>query len=268
MAHDDGRGEAVELSVDIAASPATVWRCVTTSDLLSRWLGGAGVSMDLKVGGAVRIDFARHRTVVEGVVEAVKSERLLSFTWGVADGPQAATMPPGSTRVSITLAPLPSGTRVTLRHDGLPSEQERRDHAFGWNSYMGSLAGIAPLASVERGVEALWDDWFAAWGEVDATKRDALLARCTTEEVTYRDAHTQGAGRTWLSGWQAMCLTMFPGARVMRDGPVLDARGSLLVRWKVLAANGSQFGRGVNFGRLSLAGTLSSVDAFWEPQTP
>jgi uncharacterized protein YndB with AHSA1/START domain len=213
MAGRGDRGEGVTVSVDIAASPGTVWRCVTRSDLLSRWLT-AEVALDPRVGGAVRIDFARHATVVEGSVEELREERFLAFTWGVSRGAQAATMPPGSTRVSISLEPLASGTRVTLRHDGLPSEKERKDHAFGWTSYLGSLAGTAPLAAVEGGPEALWDGWFAAWGETDAARRDALLARTATDGVRFRDAHAEGAGRPWLSGWMGMCQGMFPGTRL------------------------------------------------------
>jgi len=43
---------AVEQTVRVDASRATVWRCVTRSDLLSKWLE-AGVSLDPRKGGAI-----------------------------------------------------------------------------------------------------------------------------------------------------------------------------------------------------------------------
>ena len=48
--------QAVEVSVDIAARPATVWRCLVEADLLSRWLR-ATATLEPRVGGAVRFDF-------------------------------------------------------------------------------------------------------------------------------------------------------------------------------------------------------------------
>jgi hypothetical protein len=37
-------------------------------------------------------------------------------------------MPPGSTRVTVTLDAVDGGTRLTLRHDGLPSDELREGH--------------------------------------------------------------------------------------------------------------------------------------------
>ena len=139
MRNDDG-GD-VRVSVDVAAKPATVWRCITEADLLSSWLA-AGVEFRAEVGSPVRIRFDGHRTVVEGEVVEVVEGRRLSFTWGVASGPQAGTMPAGSTRVTIALEPSGAGTRVTLTHAGLP-EAERRDHEGGWREYAKQLAGLA-----------------------------------------------------------------------------------------------------------------------------
>lgn len=259
----DAAGDVVELSVDVAASPATVWRCVSEPGLLSRWLS-APVTFEPRVGAPVQVDFSRYGTVVAGVVEELRPRELLVLTWGVASGPQAAAMPAGSTRVRIRLEPTPGGTRVTLRHEGLPTEQERRDHALGWHGYLGSLAGVAPVAAVEGGPEALWDDWFAAWAETDAARRDAVLARRLADDATYRDVHTDSRGRAGVSAWIAQCQTLFPGVRVVRDGDVLNSRGSLLVRWRVTGADGAVLARGTNFGRLTADGRLQSVDAFWE----
>ncbi len=264
MGASGGREQAVELSVDIAARPATVWRCVTRSDLLSRWLS-ASVTLDARLGGAVRIDFARHATVVEGVVDELRENERIAFSWGVSAGTQKDALPVGSTRVRIVLVEIPSGTRVTLRHEGLPDEKSRRDHALGWSGYLGALAGVAPITAVDGGAEPLWDAWFAAWAEADPARRDAAIARCATEDVAFADVHADVRGRAALSQWMAACQTFFPGVRVVRDGPVLDARGALLVRWRVDAADGKVFGRGTNFARLSLDGKLAEVRAFWGP---
>ena len=59
------------------------------------------------------------------------------FTWGWTQGPP---VPPGSSRVDVTLEPEEGGTRVVLRHHGLPDDDQRRHHAGGWQMYLSRLA--------------------------------------------------------------------------------------------------------------------------------
>lgn len=58
------------------------------------------------------------------------------FTWGwtVDDA-----VPPGSTHVVVTLEEEDGGTRVVLRHHGLPSDEERHRHRAGWDLYLDRL---------------------------------------------------------------------------------------------------------------------------------
>lgn len=266
MPAGSAEGQAVEVSVDIAARPATVWRCLIEADLLSRWLQ-ATATLEPQVGGAVRFDFpglAGEHYVIEGVVAELRPNEVLAFTWGVSVGPQHDSIPVGSTRVHIRLAETPSGTRVTLHHEGLPDEKERQAHTTGWTGLLGGLSGLAPAVATHGGLETMWDAWFAAWGETDAAKRDALLNRCFAEDGMFRDIHTDGRGRAWLSGWIEYCQRTYPVARLVRDGAVLHCRSSVLVRWRAESADGRVTARGINYGRLTPDGTLAAVEGFWE----
>lgn len=49
-------------------------------------------------------------------------------------------MPAGSTRVTVTLAEEDGGTRLTLRHENLPSPQLREGHDVAWKTYLQRLA--------------------------------------------------------------------------------------------------------------------------------
>jgi uncharacterized protein YndB with AHSA1/START domain len=259
-----GRGDDVEVSVVVEAGRATVFRCLTQDDLLSRWLQAA-VRLEPRVGGSVRIDFARYGTVVEGRVVEVVPDRALAFTWGVASGPEAAAMPPGSTTVRISLEDAPDGTRVVLRHQGIPTDALRRDHAEGWAGYLRSLRATGPVAAVDGTPEALWDRWFRAWGEEDARRRDALVASALAEGGTFVDTHADLAGREAVSSWMATCQRMFPGVTVGRTGAVLNTGNALLCEWEVRRPDGGTMARGVNHGRLTRDGLLASVEAFWRP---
>lgn len=265
---DTPKGAAQETAVKVetvaAARPSTVWRCLVEAGLLSRWLA-ARVELVAKVGAPVRIHFDRHHTRVEGVVTEVVPERRLAFTWGVAEGPSAAEMPPGSTRVSVDLEAVPGGTRIVLRHAGLPTEAQRRDHEGGWQGYAAALAGLAQCVPATGTPETLVDAWLAAWAEIEGKSRGDRLARIVTADATFRDAHAEVKGRGPISEWIAVCQARFPGVRMARDGDVLCARGSLLSRWKLLLPNGTVIRAGLTHLRLDAEGLATSVDGFWVP---
>lgn len=52
-------------------------------------------------------------------------------------------MPVGSTTVAFDLEPENGGTRVRLRHTGLPNELEVEQHIKGWDLFLPELAKVA-----------------------------------------------------------------------------------------------------------------------------
>jgi hypothetical protein len=171
-------------------------------------------------------------------------------------------MPPGSTRVTIALDPAPAGTRVHLRHAGLPSEEERANHEGGWRDYLASLAGVAQGVPASGTPESLVDTWFAAWAEPDAERRASLLASCLDPDGAFRDAHADLRGREAVSAWIAQCQTLLPGTRMERDGEVLQARGSLLARWRAVGREGAPVATGFSRLRLGPLGLARSIEGF------
>jgi uncharacterized protein YndB with AHSA1/START domain len=258
-------GRRVEVEVRVSAPPATVWRCLTESPLFARWLDAAA-TIDARHGGAVHVDFARHGVVVAGVVDEFEAGAALGFTWGVASGRGAEEIPPESSHVRITVASAPEGaggTEVALVHSGLRTEKLCEDHLEGWASYLGNLAALAPVAAIDGGPEALWDRWFAAWGETDAAARGRLVAQCVGPDATFRDTHADVSGPEAISAWIDACQRMFPGVRLRRDGAVMHTRGALLAEWSAVGADGAVMARGINHGRVGADGRLASVEGFW-----
>ncbi len=60
----------------------------------------------------------------------------LVFTWGWTHD---RAVPPGTTRVVVTLRAEHGGTRVVLRHYGLPDDDQCEHHRKGWLLYLGRL---------------------------------------------------------------------------------------------------------------------------------
>ena len=137
----DGRGAdvAVEREVRIAAPPAVVWTFWTDPARIVRWMGRTA-TLDPRPGGSIRIDYGSGHVMLGEVVELDPPKRLV-LTWGWEDPAEAVQA--GGSRVEVDLAADGDGTRLRLRHSGLP-DGERDSHAEGWDYFLGRLAAAVP----------------------------------------------------------------------------------------------------------------------------
>ena len=120
----------LEHVVEIDAAPATVFDFWTTSDGLCSWWA-VSAEVDPTPGGAIRVDIDGEHVMVGEFVE-LDPPHGLRFTFGWEGGEPA----PSSTEVHVRLEPLGRGTRLTLRHHGLPIEFVEA-HARGWQHFLG-----------------------------------------------------------------------------------------------------------------------------------
>ena len=99
-------------SIQIGAPPSAVWRFMATPEGLRRWLSPS-LEIDLRVGGAYRLQGPDAETWISGTVLELVPEGGLTLSWLEEGGDWVYPA-----RLVITLAPTPNGTRVTLCHDG------------------------------------------------------------------------------------------------------------------------------------------------------
>jgi len=124
-----------------------VWKYLTASEERGRWL--AAGPMDLRPGGRVVLEFhhgelsptpetvtARHRqyegTVVHGRVTRCEPPRLLSYTWGEAEGVDS--------EVTFELAEAGDDVRLVLTHRRLADRDAMLSVASGWHAHLDILA--------------------------------------------------------------------------------------------------------------------------------
>jgi uncharacterized protein YndB with AHSA1/START domain len=136
--------EAVEREVRIAASPETVFDFFTDPDKQTLWMGRRA-ELDARPGGIYRVEISDEIIASGEFVELVAPSRVVyTFGWeGQEAGSGEHGVPPGSTRVEVTLEPDGDGTLVTLRHFDLP-EEARAIHGQGWELFLSRLAIAAP----------------------------------------------------------------------------------------------------------------------------
>ena len=130
--------DVLEVEVRIAARPSTVFSFLDSADGMAQWFGSS-VELDAKPGGILRVDI-NGRDIAKGeIVEIVPAERIV-FTFGWEG--EGHPVPPGASRVEITLAADGDGTIVKLRHSGLTAEQAA-SHKEGWDHFLPRLLEVA-----------------------------------------------------------------------------------------------------------------------------
>ncbi len=132
ISRQDGEFQAV-LSRRFTQAPDQVWAMLTESDKLPLWL--APGSIELKLGGAAKLNFVDSGIVIDSQVTALESERLLEYAWS---SPGEPVRP-----VRWVLAPSTNGTllRLQLR---LPADEDIARASAGWEAHLQML-----LAAIE-----------------------------------------------------------------------------------------------------------------------
>jgi uncharacterized protein YndB with AHSA1/START domain len=247
---------ALERTVIIAARRETVFGYFTDSARFASWWG-AGSSIDAHPGGAMSI---RYPNGVTAGGEVVEVEPRIVFTYGYADPSKG--LPPGASRVTVTLEEVSAGTLLRLRHD-LPDATMRDQHAPGWRFQLSLFANVA-AREAHADVDAAVDRFFGAWNDPDPQARAQALAAAVTDEVSFRDPYATISGRDELAGHITAVHTFMPGALLARAGAARQCQGTALCAWTARAADGSPRGAGTNVFTLSPDGRIAACVGFWD----
>ena len=112
-----------------------VWAALTQPARLVQWL--APGAMDLRLGGAVKLDFVDSGIVIDSRVSALRPFHLLEYSWS---GPGQPRRP-----VRWELEPVGPLPRLTLTLS-LPSNEDMARACAGWAAHLEMLA--AALAGI------------------------------------------------------------------------------------------------------------------------
>jgi uncharacterized protein YndB with AHSA1/START domain len=127
----------IDLSRMIPASPTEVydaWLDPTSPG--GPWFGGKRVILDVKVDGLfyALAEYAGRSWPHYGRFVKLERPRLIEYTWMSSSTKGLESV------VTISLEPTASGTQLSLRHSGLPDDDEGRNHREGWSSSVDAVA--------------------------------------------------------------------------------------------------------------------------------
>ena len=128
----------IRREVHVPAPREEVWCFFTDAERLARWLG-MGADLEPRPGGRFRFEIVPGQYCEGAYLELVEPERVV-FSWGWTD--PTWNLPPGSSRVSVTLVEDSGSTRVELVHDQLPGDLEAL-HDDGWTTFLARLVAVA-----------------------------------------------------------------------------------------------------------------------------
>jgi uncharacterized protein YndB with AHSA1/START domain len=130
--------DEVRREVVVEAPLEHVWRAITEADQLVRWFPDKIAEVDLRPGGAIRIEW-QDGEFDDGTVDVVEAPSRFAFRWHGAGFDSPETM------VEFTLEPTADGTRVVVIESGFSKvREEKRESAWhdndgGWAKELGEL---------------------------------------------------------------------------------------------------------------------------------
>ena len=100
-------GQEAVLTMEVAHDVASVWSAITEPGSLAQWL--APGQIDLRAGGAVRIEFQLSGAPIDSRITAFDPPWLLEYSWSSPGEPErplcwSLEERDGSTRVNLTLS--------------------------------------------------------------------------------------------------------------------------------------------------------------------
>ncbi|MGQ3070722.1 MAG: nuclear transport factor 2 family protein [Ferrovibrionaceae bacterium] len=111
------------------------------------------------------------------------------------------------------------------------------------------------------------ENYIAAWNEVDAAARRALVARTFTESCAYVDPLMQGQGHDGIEAMIAGVRARFPDFRFILDGAVDGYGDKIRFSWALGPAGIPDMIKGTDFG-LVAEGRLQAVTGFLDKVPP
>lgn len=243
-------------TIHIDAPRPVVFDFFLDSERWASWWGH-GSTIDARPGGRLSIRFPGGVEVTGDVLEIHEPERVV-FTYGFASG---SPIPPGGSRVTITLEGVSGGTRVHLLHE-FADERVRDEHVQGWRFQL-SLFANAVANRLYQGVETIADRWFEAWADPDEASRVATLQTIATPEVVFRDRYSLLSGIDDVSAHIAAAQRFMPGIRIVRNGDARHCQGMVLVDWRAADSSGAVKATGSHVFTMNPDRRIVSATGFW-----
>jgi uncharacterized protein YndB with AHSA1/START domain len=136
-----------EVSVSINATPAMVWKALTSPILIKKYLMGTHVESDWKVGSPITYEgeYQGKTYKDKGVIKKIEPEKILQSTyWSSIGGKE--DKPENYNLVTYRLSDDHGKTLVTLTQDNIQSQKEKEHSIDSWKAVLDKLKQAVELS--------------------------------------------------------------------------------------------------------------------------
>jgi uncharacterized protein YndB with AHSA1/START domain len=132
-----------ETFISIDATPAKVWKALTTPKLVKKYLMGTDVTSDWKEGGTIAYDgeYEGKKYHDKGVIKKIEPEKILQSTYlssmsGKEDKPEDYNL------VTYKITKREDKTVITLTQDNNATEKEKEHSTENWKMVLKKLKEV------------------------------------------------------------------------------------------------------------------------------
>ena len=132
-----------ETSISVDATPAKVWKALTTPKLIKKYLMGTDVSTDWKEGSAITYngEYEGKKYHDKGIIKKIEPEKILQSTYlssmsGKEDKPDNYNL------VTYKLTKSDDKTVITLTQDNNSTEKEKEHSTENWKAVLKKLKEV------------------------------------------------------------------------------------------------------------------------------
>src|ERR1035437_282792 len=132
-----------ETSISVDATPAQVWKVLTTPKLIKKYLMGTDVTSDWKEGSTITYDgeYEGRKYHDKGIIKKIEPEKILQSTYlssmsGKEDKPENYNL------VTYKIEIRDNKTILTLSQDNISTEKEKEHSIENWKMVLGKLKQV------------------------------------------------------------------------------------------------------------------------------
>jgi uncharacterized protein YndB with AHSA1/START domain len=132
-----------ETSISVDASPAQVWKALTTPRLIKKYLFGTDVSSDWKEGSTITYtgEYEGKKYHDKGIIKKIEPEKVLQSTyWSSMSG--KADMPENYNLVTYKMIKKDNKTVITVSQDNNFTENEKEHSIENWKMVLNKLKEV------------------------------------------------------------------------------------------------------------------------------
>ncbi|MEP6597354.1 MAG: SRPBCC family protein [Ginsengibacter sp.] len=130
-------------SISVDATPAQVWKALTTPKLIKKYLIGTDASSDWKEGSSIIYtgEYEGKKYHDKGIIKKIEPEKILQSTyWSSMSGKE--DKPENHNLVTYKITKRNAKTVVTLSQDNISTEKEKEHSTKNWKMVLKKLKEV------------------------------------------------------------------------------------------------------------------------------